>query len=138
MGGVASAEHYVPRQYYSEWHKAPQGNYYVRHYYAKPSPNYSGYRTHEVRYFPAKPGHYYYYNPKTRKYWGRCPTQTDGEGQYSLLKPEDRHADLAKIPEKAFPPPSAPPAIPESDPAEGAQLDLPPDDAPPIGVAPAP
>ncbi len=127
----AMAENYAPRQYYSDWHKAPKEDYYYRKYYSKPTPEYAGYRVHEMRYFPKKPKHYYYYYyKKTEKYWGRCPTECDGKPQYSLLKMEDRHKDLEKIPESAFPPPGKMPAIPDSDPKEGATLDLPPEDAP--------
>lgn len=129
---TAMAQNYAPRQYYSDWQKAPpaKGDYYVRKYYSKPTPEYVGYRTHEVHYFPKKPKHYYYYNTKTQKYWGRCPTECDGKPQYSMLKMEDRHKDIEKIPESAFPPPGKMPAIPDSDPKEGAPLDLPPEDAP--------
>ena len=137
-GGVVSADTFSPRQYYSDWRRPAQGNYYVRNYYCKPNPQYAGYRVHEVRYFPAKPDHYYYFNPRTKKYWGRCPSHCEGKPLYSLLEPDDRHADLAKIPESAFPPPGKLPAIPESDPQEGASLDLPPEDAPPIGAGPSP
>lgn len=142
--GTANAQAYgqgyghAPRQYYSDWKKAPEGNYYARKYYSKPTPDYIGYKTHEVRYFPAKPQHYYYYNPKSQKYWGRCPTEMNGKAAYSLLKMEDRHGDLNKIQESAFPPPGKMPPIPDSDPKEGATVDLPPDDAPPVGAAPAP
>lgn len=136
MGAVSSpkamAQSYAPRQYYSDWQKAPKGDYYVRKYYSKPTPSYSGYRTHEVHYFPKKPKHYYYYNPKAQKYWGRCPTECEGKPQYSLLKFEDRQKDLEKIPEAAFPSPGKLPPIPDSDPNEGAPLDLPPEDAPAI------
>lgn len=135
-GGVASADSYAPRQYYSDWKKPTTGNYYLRKYYCKPTPTYAGYQVHEVRYFPAKPDHYYYYNPKTNKYWGRCPTHCEGKPLYSLLEEEDRHGDLNKIQEQDFPPPGKLPPIPGSDPKEGAALDLPPEDAPPIGAGP--
>ena len=130
----AMAQSYAPRQYYSDWQKASKGDYYVRKYYSKPTPSYAGYRTHEVHYFPKKPTHYYYYNPKAQKYWGRCPTVCEGKPQYSLLKMEDRHKDLNMIAESAFPPPGKMPPIPDSDPAEGATLDLPPEDAPGFAV----
>lgn len=132
----ALAQNYAPRQYYSDWQKAPPGqaNYTYRKYYYKPTPDYAGYRVHEVRRFEEKPGYDYYYNKKTDKYWGRCPTVCEGKPQYSLLKPEDRHNDLNKIPESAFPPLGKLPPIPESDPREGATLDLPPEDAPAFPV----
>ena len=131
----AMAQNYAPRQYYSDWQPAPQGGgYHFRKYYSKPTPTYAGYRVHEVRRYDARPKYDYYLNPKTGKYWGRCPTEYDGKPAYSLLKPEDRHSDLNKIPESAFPPPGKLPPIPDSDPKEGATLDLPPEDAPAIAV----
>lgn len=129
----AMAQKYAPRQYYSDWQPAPpqaKADYQYRKYYYKPTPDYVGYRVHEVRRFKDKPKYDYYLNTKTGKYWGRCPTEYDGKPAYSMLKMEDRHADLNKIPESAFPPPGKMPAIPDSDPAEGATLDLPPEDAP--------
>lgn len=133
MAAAAVAQNYAPRQYYSDWKKAPQGNHFVRNYYFKPTPTYAGYRVHQVHHFPAKPKHHYFYNPKTQKYWGRCPSDNyEGKPLYSLLKMEDRHKDIEKIPEAAFPPPGKLPPIPDSDPAEGANLDLPPEDTPSI------
>lgn len=136
LAGTAFAQQYAPRQYYSEWKKPTQGNYSYRHYYYKPTPAYSGYRVHEVHYFPQKPKHFYYYNPKTQKYWGRCPSEANGTASYSLLKMADRQKDIEKIPESAFPPPSKVPPIPDSDPSEGAPLDLPPEDLPPKDTPP--
>jgi hypothetical protein len=128
------AQKYAPRQYYSDWHEAPDGDYHYRKYYYKPTPDYAGYRVHEVHHFKEKPDHCYFWNKKTKKYWGRCPTECDGKPQYSLLKMEDRHADLNKIPESKFPPPGKMPPIPDSDPKEGATLDLPPEDTPAFPV----
>lgn len=130
LTGTVLAQNFAPRQYYSDWKRPAKGNYAFRHYYYKPTPSYAGYRFHEVRYFPSRPKHFYYYNPRTQKYWGRCPSEANGQPSYSLLKMEDRHADLEKIPEAAFPPPAKLPPIPESDPNEGAPLDLPPEDVP--------
>jgi hypothetical protein len=127
-GGVVLASEYAARQYYSGWHKPAQATYYYRSYYYKPTPTYSGYRHHYVVYYPAKPKYVYYYNPYTRKYWGRCPTESNGEGLYSMLADKDRAASLKEIPETAFPKPSAVPDIPDS--TDKAKLDLPPDDLP--------
>ena len=48
-----------------------------------------------------------------------------------MLAEADRKETLEEIPEKAFPKSGALPPIPDSDPAENATLDLPPDDLPP-------
>jgi hypothetical protein len=128
--GEARGQYYVVRQYYSSWRKYPQRDYYYRVYYYKPTVSYAGYRHHFVIYTPARPQYYYYYNPYRRVYWGRCPVQNEGKQLYSLLAEADRKATLEEIPEKAFPKPGKLPALPESDPKEKAQLDLPPDDLP--------
>jgi hypothetical protein len=124
------ASHYGPRQYYGSWTYHQKGNYHYRPYYYKPTPTFSGYRHHYVVYTKRDPKHYYYFNPKSRKYWGRCPVNYGDEPVYSMLKVEDRKETLDEIPEKAFPKPGALPDIPDT--SDGATLDLPPDDLPPI------
>lgn len=125
---------YSPRQYYGNWQRHPTAGYHYRSYYYKPTPTYQGYKHHYVISPPTSRQHHYYYNPYTKKYWGRCPSQHDGDGGYSKLAPEDQKASLKEIPESAFPKPSDLPEIPES--SDGAILDLPPDDLP-EGGAPA-
>jgi hypothetical protein len=122
------------RQYYSSWHKHPSHGYYYRHYYYKPSPEYSGYKHHYAIYYPSRPNHYYFYNSYTKRYWGRCPVQTNGKEQYSLLAEADRKGKLSEIAETAFPAPGRMPTIPES--KDGAIMDLPPDDLPQAELPP--
>jgi hypothetical protein len=122
------AADYSPRQYYSGWQSHPQRQYQYRHYYYKPNPNYSGYKHHYVVLPKKDPKHLYYYNPYTKKYWGRCPVNSGGQPHYSLLAENHRKAKLDEIPESAFPQPGQLPPIPESN--DGALLDLPPDDLP--------
>lgn len=133
-GLVAQADYPAPRQYYGPWQSAPQQNYYYRSYYYKPKADYSGYKHHQVIYSPASPKYEYFYNPYKKQYWGRCPSQRDGQSLYSLLPPETRQPRLQDIPESAFPAPRAAPPIPES--TDGAQMDLPPDDFPNAPPAP--
>lgn len=148
LSGAATvrADGYSPRQYYGPWQYHSQGQYHYRPYYYKTTPSYVGYKHHYVVYRPQHDRrHYYFYNPYKRTYWGRCPSQYDGSSpqQYSLLPEDTRAGQLQQIPETAFPPPGAAPAIPES--RDRAQLDLPPDDSPPPagppqgapGIAPA-
>jgi hypothetical protein len=122
------AGEYAYRQYYSGWTKHSQYNYYYRTYYYKPSADYVGYKHHYVIYHPHYPKHVYFYNPYRKVYWGRCPTQTNGKAQYSLLPEKARKGTIQDIPESAFPTPGAMPAIPDS--TDGAKMDLPPDDLP--------
>ncbi len=124
QGGQCS----TPRQYYSEWKKHPQQDYHYRNYYYKPSDTYSGYKHHYVIYTPSKPKDLYYYNPYTKKYWGRCPVAHGGKPLYSQLPPEHRHEQLDQIPEASFPDFGGLPPIPDS--TDGLLIDLPPDDLP--------
>ena len=124
------AQAHGPRQYYSSWNRHPSANYHYRHYYYKPSPNYSGYRHHYVIYHIQRPKHLYFYNPYTRKYWGRCPIGSQGTGSYSMLAEKDRAGSLNDIPESAFPEPTAVPPVPEA--TDKLPLDLPPDDLPDV------
>ena len=127
--GADEAQAYGPRQYYSSWQKHSTHSYAYRNYYYKPTPKYSGYKHHYVVYYPSRPQYYYYYNPYSKQYWGRCPTETNGEPLYSMLDPKDRKSSLKDIPESAFPKPTNVPPIPEA--KDNEPLDLPPDDLPP-------
>ena len=130
--GIGLAAEYSPRQYYSGWQAYPQTPQVAyRHYYYKPTPEYSGYKHNYVMKVPHDPEHLYYYNPYSKKYWGRCPIKTNGKPLYSLLAEKDRKADLKAIPPSAFPAPGPLPPLPES--TDGARLDLPPDDLPMLG-----
>lgn len=114
-GAVVQADYYTPRQYYGGWNYHSGKQYHYRYYYYKPTPTYAGYKHHYVIYHPKRPDHYYFYNPHKKQYWGRCPTQTYGQPQYSMLAEEDRKANLDAIPEKAFPKPGPLPSIPETE-----------------------
>jgi hypothetical protein len=120
----AAAQEPKGRQYYSRfWQR--QGGYYYRTYYYRPTPN-ADYRAHQVIYYPSRPRYYYYYNPYTNKYWGRCDRATLA---YSKLAPEDQRQRLADIPEEAFPKAGPMPAIPESE--DGTRMQPPPGNLPP-------
>jgi hypothetical protein len=126
----AQASLYRSRQYYSGWRHNSSDGYYYRSYYYKPRSDYSGYRHHYVIYYPSRPRYYYYYNPYKKHYWGRCPVETDGKEEYSMLAEGDRKASLDDIPEKAFPKPGRMPRIPDADEKDDERVDLPPDDLP--------
>jgi hypothetical protein len=131
MTGVASIAadfHFGPRQYYGAWRRHPQRAYHYRHYYYKPRANFSGYRHHYVVHFHSRPQHHYFYNPYSKRYWGRCPVKQGEEPKYSLLAEKDRKATVKDIPESAFPEPGELPGVPEA--TDDAKLDLPPDDLP--------
>ena len=123
-----TAADYSPRQYYGGWQRNQQAGYHYRSYYYKPNPSYRGYKHHYVVWSPTSRQHYYFYNPYTKKYWGRCPVYHEGNGGYSRLEPDYQRGKLSEIKESAFPSPSDPPGIPESN--DGVPLDLPPDDLP--------
>jgi hypothetical protein len=125
---AAPANPYSCRQYYGNWQKHAQQNYYYRAYYYKPYPTYAGYKHHYVMYHPQHPKHFYYYNPYKKTYWGRCPVDYGGQSLYSKLADRDCRENLEDIPETAFPAPAKAPAVPEA--TDDATLELPPDDLP--------
>jgi len=127
-GLEAQATTYYTRQYYSSWRKHPTRTYYYRYYYYKPATTYVGYKHHYAIYYPQRPKYVYFYNPYKKVYWGRCPVQTGGKGQYSLLAEKDRKGNIDEIPESAFPKPGPLPPVPES--SDGTPMELPPDDLP--------
>jgi hypothetical protein len=125
---ATAADSQSPRQYYGPIHKHASAGYSYRAYYYKPTPTYAGYKHHYALYFPTRPKHIYFFNPYSKLFWGRCPVNTAGKPQYSLLAEKDRKGKLDDIPEAAFPEPGPVPPIPESD--DNASLELPPDDLP--------
>jgi hypothetical protein len=133
---TAVADTHSPRQYYGSWRRHNNYNYYYRPYYFKPSSNFSGYKYHYAIYYPSRPNYYYFYNPHNKTFWGRCPVNTNGKPQYSLLDEKDRKEKISDIPESAFPPPGALPPIPES--KDGVTLELPPNDLPIFDAPPTP
>jgi hypothetical protein len=131
---AAPAKPFAHRQYYSGWHRHSTHGYHYRYYHFKPHADFAGFKHHYVIHHANRPGWLYFYNPHTKRYWGRCPAGASGKGQYALLAPEDRKASLADIPESAFPEPGPMPPIPESE--DGVAMDLPPDDLPPAEKLP--
>lgn len=77
------------------------------------------FRHHYAFYFNHRPKHVYFFNPHKNQWWGRYDLETKG---YSLLKEEDRKAELSDIPETAFPKPGKMPAEEQG----GATMDIPP------------
>jgi hypothetical protein len=114
------------RQYYSAWNYSSHHGYHYRSYHYLPTPYATHYQYHYVICYPTQPQYYYFYNPHTGVYWGRCSSDPVQRPGYSLLAPADRKGTLAEIPESAFGPLAALPAVPESQ--DGERLELPPAD----------
>jgi hypothetical protein len=127
-GWVEAQHKFGHRQFYGGWNRHPTHGYHYRPYYYKPTPTFNGFKHHYVIHHPSHPNHLYFFNPYTKKYWGRCPAQRDGVGRYSLLPEAARKGSLKEIKESDFPEPGDVPPIPES--SDGEPLDLPPDDLP--------
>jgi hypothetical protein len=106
---VSAADNHT-RQFFGSWHKHPKGFSY-RPYYYKPHQQFVGFKHHYVIHFQQRPHHNYFYNPYKQQFWGRCPTETNGEASYSLLAERDRGGDINKIAESAFPKPGKMPPI---------------------------
>lgn len=97
--------------YYSTYVYYPDSSYYYCYYYYKPTPTYTGYRSHHCYYYPSYSTQYiYYYNPYRRVFWGRYDLKAKG---YSLLAEKDRKGELKDIPDEAFPEPDKMPLIPD-------------------------
>jgi hypothetical protein len=94
--------------------------YYYRNY-TYYSRKYSRYLYHMAVYYPSRPRYVYYYNPYTRKYWGRYDRST---GRYSLLADCNKRERLSDIPESAFPPGGA---MPPAEPGLGTPMPPPPE-----------
>ena len=109
------------RHYYSSWSYYPRRSYYYVYYYYKPTPTYNSYNYHYCIYYPTRPRYVYYYNPYSRRYWGRYDLEKKG---YSMLADKDRKEKLTDIAESAFPEPAEMPAIPEA--KDGERMTPPP------------
>jgi hypothetical protein len=127
--GSAATAQAQGRQYYSKyWQKS--GGYYYRTYYYKPAANAADYRYHRVIYYPSQPRYLYYYNPYSKKYWGRYDLVKSG---YSKLDPADQAEKISDVRSGAFPDPGDMPPMPESQ--DGTKMkepptgDLPPDES---------
>jgi hypothetical protein len=121
VAGSSATAQAQTRQYYSAyWQKS--GGYYYRTYYYRPTPK-ADYRYHRVIYYPSQPRYYYYYNPYSKKYWGRYDLVKQG---YSKLATEDQAEKITDIRDESFPPPGDMPAMPESE--DGTKMKAPPDD----------
>jgi hypothetical protein len=71
-----------PRAFYGDWKRHSSG-YSYRPYYFKPYPEYHGYRHHDVIH---QGQHYYYYNPYSRRIWGRCSADPSEQHSYFELR----------------------------------------------------
>jgi hypothetical protein len=93
--GVAEAKSYTGS--YSKVHAGQGYSYRYFNYY---SPRAKEHKYHFAVYHPAHPRYVYFYNPTTKKYWGRYDLKACG---YSMLAEEDRKPTIGEIPECAFP-----------------------------------
>lgn len=120
LGVSAGESQAAVRQYYSK-HWERSGGYYHRTYYYQPTVNVQTYQYHRVIYYPTRPKHLYYYNPYSKKYWGRFDMEKNG---YSKLAPEDQNEKLTEIKDEKFPAPTDMPNIPDS--TDTVRIDVPP------------
>ena len=110
LGAGAWAAEGPPRQYYSGWRQAPQ--YYYRFYFFKPKPTDTVYHYQYVIWKPQRTREWvYWYSPKAKKYWARCPTRENrtygkqvlaGKDLWSLLPDEFRRDNLNNIKDEHF------------------------------------
>jgi hypothetical protein len=139
LGLLPVAATAAPAQKYGPW-KGDKDNYSYRTYsFAPPGGKES---VHVVINYRDDPKHYYYWNPRTKQFWGRGEIVESGCGcsvqQYQMLAEPDRKADLAQIKPTAFGKPAATPKLTDITPglapaaaADDARLALPQDKPPP-------
>jgi hypothetical protein len=101
----------ITRQYYGPWAFYEHRGYHYRSLYYQPKPG-AAYKYHYCISFQANPRYVYFFDPVSRKYWGRLDLQVEGEERFSLLRAEDQKPLLRDIPEAAFPKAGKMPAIP--------------------------
>lgn len=89
------------RKYYGSYSQKYNAGAYSYRYYNYYSPKYGQYKKHMAVYYPSRPKYVYYYNPYTKKYWGRYDVTTGG---YSLLPNHLKKERLNEISESDFPP----------------------------------
>lgn len=129
------------RQQYGDWKYNAEKGYHYREYQYKPKPTDTKYEHEYVVYYknhPQRKSWLYYYNPKTEKFWARCPSAVNdkykdqvkqGKELWSILPSDKRMKSLDEIDNKSFPEPSAKcPTIPGS--SDNAPIKSPPADLP--------
>lgn len=115
------------RQYYSSWTFSSTAGYYFASYFFRLTVSATNYSYHYAIYYESRPRYIYYFNPYTKRYWGRYDLEAaakDPQTAYSLLKEDDRREKLTDIPEEAFPKPAAMPQVPDAE--DDLQMEPPP------------
>jgi hypothetical protein len=111
-----------PRQFYTtKMVYDREGDYSRGAYYFKVKPSDANYKFHYVIRLKSDPQHLYFYNPATKKFWGRFDALKQ---KYSLLAEEDRVSRLTDLSSARFPEPGPMPPIPGS--TDGVAMDIPP------------
>lgn len=88
------------KSYTGSYSKVYSGRGYSYRYFNYYSPTVKENRYHIAVYHPDHPRYVYFYNPHSKKYWGRYDLKTNG---YSTLAEADRKPTIGEIPECAFP-----------------------------------
>ena len=132
--------------YWGEWQKHPEQSYYSRNFYFQVA-GVDGYKHHRCIWVPGQKW-LYYYNPYTRKVWGRCSAAAPAKRPYYKLEKEQQisinhsanviinlgnnntNQIFDGVPGGDF----AQPGVPGVPNANGPTMGPPPDD-PPLGLA---
>jgi hypothetical protein len=106
--GAAHAQAGRGRSYYSNgkvtnrWIRYRKGDYYGMYYKYKAKRGDDRYQYHMAYYFPRKGRYVYYYNPQTKKYWGRCPFNPSRTNPYQILNADDQASKIDDVDETKF------------------------------------
>jgi hypothetical protein len=123
---LAAAYAGAPRQFYGDWMSGVSAgkDYDYRYYCFKSDAGTAKYARHVVI-RPKGSDYFYYYNPESKKIWGRFVAQGPDAGKYSVLAAEDRREHLYDIPPGRFPTPGPMPEIPGA--SDGTRMHSPAD-----------
>ena len=78
----------------------------------KPDPTDKEYQQQFVVWRASESDYFYYYNPQTRKFWGRLYKPATGEPRYSTLPQESRRSTIGDTTD--FPKPGPLPTLPDA------------------------
>jgi hypothetical protein len=121
-----------PRQYYStRMVYDREGDYYRGAYYFKVKATDGNYKLHYVIRLKSEQHYLYFFNPVTKKFWGRYDALKQ---KYSVLAEEDRVSRLSDLSNARFPEPGPMPPIPGS--TDGVAMEIPPGEFTPAPAMP--
>src|SRR5262245_42491634 len=97
-------QYYTDGKIVGQWHWDANAKCFSAYYTFKSSSNATQFSYHLVYYYPDKDKYVYFYNPRTERFWGRCPLNVSKNNPYQILNAQDQRKRLGEIDQKAFTP----------------------------------